>query len=61
MKSSVTRHAREVPVPAEALLADDAELWLVWAPLHDDAPGCQYEACESDEFCICQREVADDE
>ncbi len=52
-KQHPIRHARTEPVPVEALLTPDPELALVWAPLHDDAPGCRFEACASDEVCTC--------
>ena len=48
------RHARVEEVPAEALLDPDPDLRLAWAPLWDDAPGCQYGACANDEVCDCQ-------
>jgi hypothetical protein len=39
--------------PLEALLADDPELALVLAPLHDPGTSCRFEACDSDEVCTC--------
>jgi hypothetical protein len=55
------RHAREEPVPPEALLDDDPDLRMVWAPLYDDAPGCRYEACANDDVCSCQATEGGDE
>ena len=50
------RHAREESVPIEALLADDPELWMVWAPLPPENffGGCDYDACCCNEHCTCQ-------
>lgn len=53
-----TRHGGTQEVPAEALLSDDFELWLIWAPLTEGG-SCRYEACESDEACTCQIPLED--
>jgi len=39
--------------PLEALLSDDPDLALVWAPLAETSEGCRNEACESEEACTC--------
>ncbi len=51
------RHARTEPVTVEALLAEDYELQLMWAPMSAwlEAPGCRNGACESEEACTCGR------
>jgi hypothetical protein len=46
------RHAREEPVPVEALLAPDPELALVWAPLHETGVPMPCGACE--DVCTCE-------
>jgi len=52
-----TRHGGgHVDPPVEALLTDDPELWLAWAPLTDDHGSCRHGACESDDVCTCQDE-----
>ena len=54
-KPTIRRHGGTLPIPVEALLADDYELTLVYAPLRERSESsCRYEACESDEFCTCQ-------
>lgn len=53
--TSPVRHGGTVDVPVEALLADDYELQLVWAPLHETCAG----GPECDAICHCGSE--DDE
>lgn len=54
---SLPRYGATHPVPVEALLAEDYELTLAWAPLVDTDECCRFEACESEQFCTCQEEV----
>lgn len=57
MPSPIAHSGGLLPVDAlEALLADDYELTLVWAPLVDTDECCRYEACESEEHCTCNPE-----
>jgi hypothetical protein len=44
------------PIPAEALLAEDYELQLAWAPLTEPGTSCRYGACEDDEHCTCEND-----
>lgn len=51
------RHgAPTYPLPVEALLAEDYELTLVWAPLEERGNPCTDAECEARERCDCQEE-----
>jgi hypothetical protein len=43
-----------VELPPEALLDDDFELWLAWAPLAETGESCSNEAC--DDGCTCEED-----
>ena len=47
LRSVPRTHGGTAPVPVEALLASDPELWLTWAPLHESCRG----GCDG--VCVC--------
>lgn len=54
---TATTHGGTQPIPPEALLADDPELWLAWADMgaHMDAHPCS--CTDDDGVCLCNEET----